>query len=76
MKPYSNDVITPSTGEFKRQVSTFRNWIKKDGQHPPEPDRYHLYVSYACPWAHRTLIGLALKGLTKIISVSVVHHFL
>lgn len=68
-------------GEFIRSDSGFRNWITADGSAGPsgeggfkaEPGRYHLYVSYACPWAHRTLIFRALRGLEKIISVSVVH---
>ena len=68
-------------GEFIRSESSFRNWVTKDGSAGPggeggfaaEPDRYHLYVSYACPWAHRTLIFRVLKGLEDIISVSVVH---
>ncbi len=68
-------------GEFVRAVSSFRNWITKDGSSGPsgeggfmaEPDRYHLYISYACPWAHRTLIFRTLKGLENSISVSVVH---
>jgi len=67
-------------GEFKRQESLFRNWITEDGSAGPsgeggfvaEPGRYHLYVSLACPWAHRTLIYRALKGLEELISVSVV----
>ena len=68
-------------GRFVRQESTFRNWITLDGSPGPtgeggfkaEPGRYHLYVSLACPWAHRTLIFRALKGLENAISLSVVH---
>ncbi len=61
-------------GEFKRQNSVFRNKIenKEGAKHPAVKDRYHLYVSYACPWAHRTLIVRALKGLEDIIPVSIV----
>ncbi|KAM6485890.1 hypothetical protein HDV62DRAFT_378164 [Trichoderma sp. SZMC 28011] len=67
-----------TTGEFKRQVSSFRNWISREAgaEFPPEKGRYHLYVSYACPWAHRTLITRKLKGLEDIISFSVVHWHL
>jgi putative glutathione S-transferase len=68
-------------GEFIRATSSFRNWITKDGNAGPtgdgdfaaEPDRYHLYISHACPWAHRTMIFRALKELEDMISVSVVH---
>ncbi|GMF01799.1 unnamed protein product [[Candida] boidinii] len=62
-------------GEFKRKDSVFRDFISKEkgAKFLAEPNRYHLYVSYACPWAHRTLITRVLKGLTGIISVSVVH---
>ncbi len=67
-------------GEFKRQGSLFRNWVTSDGSPGPtgkggfkaEAGRYHLYVSLACPWAHRTLIFRQLKGLEDVISVSIV----
>jgi len=67
-------------GAFKRQESLFRDWITADGSPGPagnggfkaEAGRYHLYVSLACPWAHRTLIFRQLKGLEDVISVSVV----
>ena len=59
-------------GSFKRQDSTFRNWVTDDGssEFPVEAGRYHLYVARACPWAHRTLIGRMLMGLEDAISVS------
>lgn len=60
-------------GRFKRQDSRFRNWIGRDEPLPAESGRYHLYVSMACPWAHRTLIFRQLKSLQDHISVSVVH---
>jgi len=67
-------------GRFVRKESPFRNWITPDGApgptgeggFPASAGRYHLYVSHACPWAHRTMIFRALKGLGDIITVSVV----
>ena len=71
-------------GRFKRDISRFRNWVTADGRAGPtgasgfeaQPDRYHLYVSYACPWAHRTLIFRKLKGLEDMIPLSVVHWYM
>jgi glutathionyl-hydroquinone reductase len=62
-------------GQFKRQEAGFRDWVTADGSSgfQAEVGRYHLYVSYACPWAHRTLIFRNLKGLQDVISVSVVN---
>ena len=68
-------------GRFVRSESQFRNWITPDGSPGPtgtggfraEPDRYHLYVSFACPWAHRTLIYRKLKGLEEILPISAVN---
>jgi putative glutathione S-transferase len=59
---------------WKRPPSKFRDWVSRDGstEFPAEPGRYHLYVSYACPWAHRTIIGRRLKGLEDAIGLSVV----
>ncbi|MBO6730915.1 MAG: glutathione S-transferase family protein [Rhizobiaceae bacterium] len=73
-----------SGGRFVRSQSQWRDWVTADGKpaegrergFKAEPGRYHLYVSYACPWAHRTLILRKLKKLEDIISVSVVHHFM
>jgi putative glutathione S-transferase len=61
-------------GRFQRQPSTFREWVSADGSTPyaAEAGRYHLYVSWACPWAHRTIIGRRLKGLEDAIAMSVV----
>ena len=61
-----------SNGAFKRQKSVFREFIQEDSKYIPEKERYHLYLSYACPWAHRTLIVIALKELESVISTSFV----
>ncbi len=72
---------TKSTGgSFKRTTTSFRDWVAADGGPGPdgqrgveaEPGRFHLYVSLACPWAHRTLIARKLKKLEDVVSVSVV----
>ena len=71
-------------GRFVRKQSQFRHWVTADGTAGPtgkggfqaEESRYHLYVSYACPWAHRTLIFRAIKGLEQMISISVVHPYM
>ncbi|CAH2602203.1 glutathionyl-hydroquinone reductase YqjG [Rhodovastum atsumiense] len=64
-----------SGGRFVRSESRFRNWVTPDGEggFAAEAGRYHLYVSRACPWAHRTMIFRALKGLEGMISFSVTH---
>ena len=71
---------TESTGgRFKRQVSSFRKQVTADGSgdgFKAESGRYHLYVSYACPWAHRALIFRKLKKLEEHISLSVVHWYM
>jgi putative glutathione S-transferase len=71
-------------GAFKRADAVFRNWVTADGSAGPsgnggfkaEAGRYHLYVSYACPWAHRTLMFRKLKKLEDMISISVVDWFM
>ena len=76
--------VKSTGGRFKREDSKFRNWVTADGEPGPsgeggfkaEAGRYHLYVSYACPWAHRTLIFRQLKGLTSLIDLSVVNWFM
>src|SRR5258707_2931623 len=62
------------SGEFKRQGDAFRQWISNDGSTPyaAEADRYHLYVSLACPWASRTVIFRRLKGLEDAIGITIV----
>lgn len=84
-KWHTNWYDTKSTGgKFVRKAPCFRNWITADGSAGPsgkggfkaEANRYHLYVSMACPWAHRTLIFRKLKGLEEMISISVVNAFM
>jgi putative glutathione S-transferase len=73
-----------SQGRFVRTEAQFRNWVTRDGRPGPtgeggfraEPNRYHLYVAYACPWAHRTLIFRKLKGLEPLISISSVNSYM
>ena len=64
--------LCDETGAFRRPPSAFRGWIEPGGEHPPETGRYHLYVSLACPWAHRTIIARRLKGLEEVVSLSLV----
>lgn len=79
-----NLIRNKEDGKFIRPDSPFRDWITADGSpgpegqkaYPAEKGRYHLYVSLACPWAHRALIVRALKGLEDMISVSVVHWYM
>ena len=83
---WQKENLIPKTAEgaFKRGDTTFRNWVTADGAAGPtgedgfaaEPGRYHLYVSYACPWAHRTLMLRKLKKLDEMISLSVVDWFM
>jgi len=73
-----------SGGNFERSKAAFRNWVTQDGSagatgragFKAEPGRYHLYVSWACPWAHRTLIFRELKGLSDMISLSAVNSYM
>jgi putative glutathione S-transferase len=75
---WQEDISRTSNGRFNRPTTSFRNFVTADGSAGPtgeggfaaEPDRYHLYVSPACPWAHRTLIFRKLKKLDDVISVS------
>src|ERR1044071_8464122 len=69
-------------GRFVRPSTKFRNWVTPDGSPGPsgeggfaaEPDRYHLYVSLACPWAHRTVIFRTLKQLENVVGMSCVSY--
>src|SRR6187455_3447017 len=78
---WQDDISRTKDGHFIRPTTKFRNWVTPDGSPGPsgegdfaaEANRYHLYVSLACPWAHRTLIMRALKGLEAMLPISVVH---
>lgn len=80
----ATDARMASGGRFERAPSRFRNWVTVDGSagpsgeggFPAEAGRYHLYVSHACPWAHRTVIFRKLKRLEGAISLSVVSHYM
>jgi putative glutathione S-transferase len=77
---WQDDVSRTKDGQFIRPIPRFRNWVTPDGSPGPsgeggfaaESGRYHLYVSLACPWAHRTVIFRKLKGLENVVSLSVV----
>lgn len=76
---WSTDWYQPDAdGRFQRPKTNFHNWVRAAGHGPfsPADGRYHLYVSWACPWAHRTLIMRAIKGLEHAIDISVVDHFM
>ena len=77
---WQQEGLRTKDGHFIRPTSSFRNWVTPDGSagasgkggFPAEAGRYHLYVSLACPWAHRTIIFRKLKNLENVISMSVV----
>src|SRR6478752_9960371 len=77
---WQDDVSRTKDGHFIRPAAQFRNWVTPDGSarvsgdggFPAESSRYHLYVSLACPWAHRTIIFRKLKALENVISLSIV----
>ena len=78
LQPQRNIIVAVAmmakvAGEFKRVASTFRNWVTEDGSSgfKVEAGRYHLYVAYNCPWAHRTLVVRKLKGLDEAVTCSV-----
>ena len=71
----TNEQLTSRKGEFDRKPSIFRN-IVGSKEYPAEKNRYHLYISYACPFAHRTLIMRSLKGLEEIITLSTVQDYM
>jgi len=74
----ADDYQSDEDGAFQREETRFRDWIRADGstEFEPEADRYHLYISRACPWAHRAAIMRRLKGLTDVISMSIVDPYM
>jgi glutathionyl-hydroquinone reductase len=72
-RPHMRAAHEQMDGEFRREEARFRSWISADGggEFPAEAGRYHLYVSWACPWAHRTVIGRRLKRLEDVVGLSV-----
>ena len=70
---WTNDAPPPASGRFQRPESSFRHTVNAEraSQFPAEPGRYHLYVAYSCPWAHRAIIFRSLKGLEGLVSMSV-----
>ena len=66
---------TNEEGEFDRDETAFRDWVGPDSEYPVEADRYHLYVSRACPWAHGAVLVRRLAGLTDVISMDVVDPY-
>jgi glutathionyl-hydroquinone reductase len=77
-KWHRKEYVQDNQGRFQRQPTTFRFQINSDRDNPfqPEAGRYHLYVSLACPWAHRTLIMRKIKGLDDAITVSIVDPYM
>lgn len=75
---HRKEYVQDNQGRFQRQPTTFRSQINSDRDNPfqPEAGRYHLYVSLACPWAHRTLIMRKIKGLENAITVSIVDPYM
>lgn len=63
------------SGSFEREDTVFREWISADSGYPPEPDRYHLYISRACPWAHGAVLVRSLMGLEDVISMDIVDYY-
>ena len=73
VQPKDIDAVIGKQGTFDRPESSFRRFVAPDSEFQPENDRYHLIISWACPWAHRCAMVRHMKGLTKAIGLSVVH---